>query len=80
MTLTGVSLVVSLAGLLAGVGSPAGPELGPDGLVVAPGLGPLLFAVLHDPPPVQPSVDRAVGGDWDSVPNEPARHHAGHDQ
>jgi len=47
-------------------------------VAAAPGLGPLLFAVLHDPPPVQPNVDRAVGGDWDIVPSESARHRTGH--
>ncbi|BDG02509.1 hypothetical protein AMOR_15050 [Anaeromyxobacter oryzae] len=48
-------------------------------LAAVPGLGALLFAVLHDPPPVQPEIDRAAGGDWDIVPNASARHHTGHD-
>ncbi len=44
-------------------------------LAAVPAVGPLLFAVLHDPPPVQPEVDRAVGGDWDVVPSAPGTHH-----
>ncbi len=34
-----------------------------------PLLGPLLYAGVHDPPPVQPEVDRAQGPrDWDLPP------------
>lgn len=35
-----------------------------------PLLGPLLYAGVHDPPPVQPEVDRAPGSGWDGpTPN-----------
>ncbi len=34
-------------------------------LAAVPMLGPLFYAGVHDPPPVQPEVDRAHGGDWD---------------
>ena len=42
-----------------------------------PMLGPLLYAGVHDPPPVQPEVDRASGGGWDvpSDPPAPPGHH-----
>jgi hypothetical protein len=47
-------------------------------MAAVPAVGPLLFAVLHDPPPIQPEVDRAVGGSWDAVPPASDTHHPGH--
>jgi hypothetical protein len=37
-------------------------------IAAMPAVGPVLFAALHDPPPVQAEIDRAAGG-WDVVPD-----------
>jgi hypothetical protein len=40
----------------------------------APVLGPLLYAGVHDPPPVQDDVDRAQGpSSWDVPPRDHSR-------
>jgi hypothetical protein len=45
-------------------------------IAAIPGLGPLLFAVLRDPPPVQAEADRASGA-WD-VPDNSHGHTPDH--
>jgi hypothetical protein len=74
---TPVRAVLALSGLLT-VACWIWLWRGPDRLVgkivwsllsAFPILGPLLYAVLHDPPPVQDEVDRAQGpADWDGPP------------
>ena len=74
---TAVRAVLALCGLLT-VACWISLWRGPDRLAgkivwsllsAFPILGPLLFAVLHDPPPVQDEVDRAQGPrDWDVPP------------
>jgi hypothetical protein len=39
-------------------------------LSVPPVLGPLLYAGVHDPPPVQDGVDRAQGSQYDGAPHD----------
>src|SRR3990172_999302 len=43
-------------------------------IVAMPALGPLFFACLHNPPPVQPDVDRAPER-WDVLPSGASHNH-----
>jgi hypothetical protein len=47
-------------------------------VAAVPGVGPLLFGALHDPPPVQPEVDRATGGGWEAPTNASGPLHPDH--
>ena len=43
-------------------------------IAAMPALGPLFFACLHNPPPVQPDVDRAPGR-WDVLSSDASHNH-----